>query len=162
MPYPHTQRQIWNCIFYVIFLFALTVGIQFFLEWTMNSILLPLIDWFNGLSLTFKLLIIFLGLPIISYGLAAAVGFVHGMVVLFVFKNLPRSSVVNWISLILFYGNLFICIRATYFIMPSWGFWFVIEFIFLCVFCFAANYSLLYTVNRDKKEDQIMRYIMED
>ncbi len=152
---PHTTTEVWNCIFYVLFLIALAVGIQFFIEWMLNNALFPAIDWFNGLKLMWKLLILFLGVTFLIYALAAIVGLLHALFVLFVFKNLPRSSAVNWISLIIFYVNVFICIRAVYYVVPSWSFWFVLEFIALCIFCFAANYSILYTVNRDKKIDKM-------
>lgn len=154
---PYTTTQILNCIFYILFLLALAVGIQFFVEWVLNNAMLPALNWFNKLGLTWKLLIFFFGGSIVVYLLGAVVGLVHGVVVAFIFRNLPPNSIVNMISILLFAANTFICIRSVYFIMPSWKLWFILEFILLSIFCFAANYSLLYTANRDKKErDRLM------
>lgn len=148
---PYTAGQIAQCIFYILFLLALAIGIQFFVEWILNNAVFPALNWFNRLALIWKLLIVCIGAPSLIYLLGALVGLVHGFVVLFLFKNLPPNTSVNIFCLLLFAINVFICIREVWFAMPSWGFWYILEFILLCLFCFAANYSILYTVNRDKK-----------
>jgi hypothetical protein len=156
---PYTTTEILNCVFYVVFLIALAVGIQFFIEWMLNNAAFPAINWFNKLALFWKLLIVFFGATTLIYLLASAVGLIHGLFVLFIFKNLPRNSIVNWFAIIIFYLNVIICVKAVYSAMPSWKLWFIIEFLALCLFCIAANYSILYTVNRDKKLDK-QAYLM--
>lgn len=147
----YTANEKMNWILYVVFIIALAIGIQFFIEWMLNNAVFPVLNWFNRLALLWKLLIILVGAPSLIYILGALVGVFHAFIVLFLFKNLPANKYVNTICLIIFAVNVFICIRDVWFVMPSWGFWYILEFILLCLFCFAANYSILYTLNRDKK-----------
>src|SRR5215203_6887833 len=97
---PHSTSQIWICILYVIYIVALAFGVQIFIQFILNSILIPAINWFNNRDLMVKIFILLFGVTFISYILAAGVGFINTLVILVLFKNLPRSVVVNAIAVI--------------------------------------------------------------
>ncbi len=155
MRQPHTTTEIWTCIFYVLFLIALALGVQVFISRSLDIAIYPMFNWFNSLALIWKVIILLVGGTVVVYIIAALVGLVHALFVLLLFKKLPRNSAVNIIAALLFYANVFLCIRSVYVEMPSWKIWFILEFILLCIFCIAANYPLLYTINKGKKEDSL-------
>lgn len=114
----------------VVLIFLLDLG----LEWLLNNIIFSVLDWFNGLTFFFKILLILVGGSSLFWALLEMTGRISTLLGGLIFNKLPQ----NWFTLIA--PSILAIANAVWYIIILWkipehyNFWIVCELILLSGF----------------------------
>lgn len=119
---------------YLIVAIIFIVLLDFGLEWLLENVIFSVLDWFNGLSFFWKILIIFLGGGSLFWALLEMTGRISTLLGGLVFNKLPQNLFTVIAPFILAIANAVWYIIILWKIPEHYNFWIVIELIFLSVF----------------------------
>ena len=134
-----TTKEITLSVLYFVILLPFAVLINFGIAWMMDNVWFNLFNWFNGKSLFIKiLLMVFAGG--LTLGIVWNISQIIGNALSFaIFGSLPRNLFTKISSAIIYWGSIVFGIYALWQVMPSFGFWTSLEFLFLCLFIMSIN-----------------------
>jgi len=152
MKEPLSANQIGLSIVYAIVLIPIALLINYAITWAADNFLFDILDWFNSRKPLWRIFL----LLTIAGGIISTTAFIinilFSLLVLSSFKHLKENQfIVIWSGLI-FAGAILWPIIALIRMWPNWSFWFVFEFILMCIFVIFANYPLLAKVTTKKDE----------
>jgi len=119
---------------YLIVAIIFIVLLDFGLEWLLANVIFSVLDWFNGLSYFWEILIIFLGGSSLFWGLLEITGKLSTLLGGLFFNKLPQNNFTAIAPFILANANAIWYIIILWKIPEHYGFWIVCELIFLSVF----------------------------
>lgn len=144
------NRNIGTYLLYVILITVFAIGLNVGLKWILNNWILDILNWFNGRSFIWKLVIVLLGGFIVvgmAWGILQMIGTFLGMII---FNRFPKTKFTYVFSMVLFIcGSIYMIIQL-WKIVFNWSGWVVIEFVILCAFIITTNYL---PVNLSKKDE---------
>lgn len=104
-----------------------------------NSVLLEIFNWFNGINIFWKLIILFLGglsiLAIIRGLFVKISNFINCNIL----SYFPNNTFTILSSLAIFIINLVMFTKDLWNLIPKFTFWITLEFIFIISFFFTVN-----------------------
>jgi hypothetical protein len=126
-------------ILIIPFAFALDLGIT----WFSYNVLFALINWFNKLSLFWKILLVFVEGFVILTLVTFIFKFVGSLLSLFIFGKLPDNLFTIIFSVVIFLVNAGFSVYFMWQVIPKFNFWTTIEFLFLIWFVVSVNTILI-------------------
>ena len=153
MKLPITEKEIWLSVLYAILIIPFAVLIDLGLLWVFNNVLLDILNWFNHLKPIWKVVVfIVLGGTFVAFSIGISV-FIGSLLSSLIFGKLPLNWFTGVFTGIVFLINIFLGIRQVFYAMPSWKFWYILEFLFLVTFVFYMNYFILPLFNKKIRGD---------
>lgn len=126
-------------ILVIILGFLLNIG----LAWIIDNWVLPLMNWFNGLSFFWKFILFMFGGYAIFYIILNAVKLVTSLISILVFSKLPENLFTMISSTMIYLINLGWLVYGLWEITPKFGVWIFLEFILLVIFIGSATSVLM-------------------
>ena len=114
----------------VILIFLLDLG----LEWLLNNVIFSVLDWFNKLTLFFKILLLLIGGGSLFWALLEMTGKISTLLGGLIFNKLPQNLFTVIAPFILAIANAIWYIIILWKIPEHYNFWIVCELIFLSGF----------------------------
>jgi hypothetical protein len=138
------MKFIKNYIIYTVYLLFLIVIIDLVLSFSLEYLFFPIYNWFNGLGIVLKILILILGIGLFK-GLMDLIGFIGAFLVTlsdraFKFELNTFQSI---FSTILFFANIILGIKVLWDSFASFNFWGILFFILCLSFIFGMNLLLV-------------------
>jgi hypothetical protein len=128
---------------YFIIALVLILIVDIGLYWFLQNVVFWILDWFNGLNLGFKLLIIFVGVASLFWTLLSAVGTITTLLGGLIFNKLPQNLFTSISSFVLAIANAIWNIIILWKIPEHYNFWVVVELILLSVFIWSLSAIVL-------------------
>jgi len=119
---------------YLIVAIIFIVILDFGLEWLLENVIFSVLDWFNRLSIFWKIFILFLGGGSLFWALLEMTGRISTLLGGLVFNKLPQNLFTVIAPFILSIANAVWYIIILWKIPEHYSFWIVVELIFLSVF----------------------------
>lgn len=155
MKEPITSKEIGLSALYAILIIAFAFLINLAMEWFSFKVLFKLLDWFNGLTLLWKLLVLFIGGFTVVTFIFILFQSIGALLSALIFGSLPQNLFTLIFCIVIFLASVVMSIIYMWRAFPFWNFWFVMEFIMLCLFVISLN-SILLPVSRKKRESGLM------
>ena len=119
---------------YLIIAVALILLLDLGLEWLLNNVIFSILDWFNRLTLFFKILLLLIGGGSLFWGLLEMTGRISTLLGGLIFNKLPQNLFTVIAPFILAIANAIWYIVVLWRIPEHYNFWIVVELILLSVF----------------------------
>lgn len=129
------------------------IALDFLIELFFNGVVFKMLDWFNGISIFWKIIILFFG----GFALFAFIlnffSKISSALGEFIFSKMPVNYFTLFAPLVLAVINTIINIIQLWKMPESYNFWIVCELIILSIFLWAIN-SIVVPVNKQTKYDK--------
>lgn len=147
MKQPVTANEIGLSIAYTFILLILFVLIDIGFIWLLNNIILDLFNWFNQLSILWKLFILVVGGGTVLGLCFYACSFIANLCGYLIFKHFPTNGYTLIIGTIIGISNIVFLVIKLWQLPTHFNFWVIVELLFLSFV--AVSFA---TVARTKKE----------
>lgn len=127
---------------YAIVLIPFAFLLDIALQWFINNVVLWIFDWFNGINIFTKILVLIVGLSIF-YLLLSIFKMIGGILSQLIFYKLPENLLTLIFSSIVYILNVVIGSIFVWKIVKHFNFWVLCEFIILVSFILSANTILI-------------------
>lgn len=142
-------KEVLLTIFYLVALIIMISILDYVLYLLLKHIVFHLLNWFNGLSLFFKLFFLSVGgFALISFSLDIF-RFASAIINMVIFKYFPLNLFTFLASILACLLNIFCNIWVLWLSFPAFNFWLGVEFIFLCGFVISFNASFIRTYSNE-------------
>jgi hypothetical protein len=128
---------------YAVLLLPFAFLLNIAMEWFLNNVIISMFNWFNQLSLFWKIIAFFLGGTIILSLVVGLFKMVGTVLSFLIFGRLPENNFTVVFSLLVFLLSCYLMISSVWQITPSFTVWIFLEFIVLVVFILSINSVLL-------------------
>jgi hypothetical protein len=128
---------------YAVLLLPFAFLLNMAMEWFLNNVIISMFNWFNHLSLFWKIVVFFLGGTIVVSLVVGIFKMVGTGLSFLIFGRLPENNFTVVFSLLVFLVSCYLMISSAWQITPSFTVWIFLEFIVLVVCILSINSVLL-------------------
>lgn len=125
----------------IVFLFLINMGFA----WVVNHILLNFFDWFNGISLFWKLALLFLGGFIVVELIAVLSSLIAGFLGAILYRKLPVNKFTTSSAGLLVLAGFIWTLYDVWTFPSHFTFWIVIELLVISGFAYGLYYMVFVT-----------------
>ncbi len=129
-----TPRIVLRSALYLIIAVVLIFLLDLGLEWLLDNVIFSVLDWFNRLTLFFKIMLLLIGGGSLFWALLEMTGRISTLLGGLIFNKLPQNLFTVIAPSILAIANAIWYIVILWRIPEHYNFWIVIELIFLSGF----------------------------
>ena len=146
----YSSKNIFSSVIFFVVLILEAILIDYLLGLILDHFGFAVINWFNSISIFWKIVIIFLGGGALFFGIMALFVNLSAIVNRFFFQLFPHNHFVHISSIIIFVANTLFGIKVLWDSFPSFSFWLVLNFILFLGFVLMFNSILLMPNFRNK------------
>lgn len=134
-----TAKSVTLSVIYFVVVIVILFFLNLALGWFFDNVVFNILDWFNRLSLVWKIVLLILGGITILQVLLGLFAMIAKFLSSLIFSFAPVNNFTVISSLILATVNTIYNVIVLWKIAPNYSFWVVIELIFLSFFIWSLN-----------------------
>ena len=138
-----TPKEFFLSAIYLIISIIILGILDLGLEWFFDNVIFSVFNWFNHLSIFFKILLIFGGGVSIFYGLMTIIGRLSTLLAGLIFNKLPQNKFTAIAPFVLALANAIWFIVLIWKVPEHYNFWIVVELLMISGFIWGLSSIVL-------------------
>lgn len=137
-------------VLHFILVVLLALLFNWTLMWLINTTVYPLMNWYNGLTLFWKWVLLFVQGFVVILIVLSILKMITGVITHLIFYKLPENSFTVIMSSLVYLATVTFCIIELWKTSPKFSFFVFLEFIFMVLIIFSINSVLLPWYQKEK------------